>query len=241
LFLDEVDSLSTNVQAKLLRFLQQREYRSVGSTAVRQSNVRVISATHSDLRQKVNDGTFREDLFYRVNVVQMNLPPLRERGDDVLLLARHFMRKYAMQFRRPVLSLSRDASARLISHPWPGNVREVENVIQAAVALAEGERIEAKDIALGGGGKVVMGSLREAKARAVHDFERSYIVKMLRTYGGNISEAARASQKKRRAFWELMRKYRVEPEEYRESEDSRLKKAPAKAVSSSGAISTNAG
>lgn len=215
LFLDEVDSLSLNTQAKLLRFLQRREYRAVGSTCLQQSNLRVISATNTDLRERVSDGRFREDLFYRLKVVQMNLPPLRERGEDIVLLAQHFVGKYATRFQRRARGFAKDGMARLLSHRWPGNIREVENVIEAAVALSEGELLAARDITFDGMDSAATGSLREAKARAVQDFERTFIIRLLRTYEGNISEAARAAKKNRRAFWELMRKYRVRAEEYR--------------------------
>jgi two-component system response regulator GlrR len=230
LFLDEVDCLSLNTQAKLLRFLQRREYRAVGSTSLQQSNVRVISATNSDLRERVREGRFREDLFYRLKVVQMRLPPLRERGDDILLLAQHFVGKYASRFHRPARGIAKDGVARLLSHRWPGNVREVENVIEAAVALSEGEWLAARDIAFDSLDSAATDSLREAKARAVQDFERTYIVRLLRTYEGNISEAARAAKKNRRAFWELMRKYRVRAEEYR---GETAHKGPARDRSSS--------
>jgi len=214
LFLDEVDSLSLTNQAKLLRFLQRREFRSVGSTTLQHADVRVISATHADLRQRVSVGTFREDLFYRLKVVQMRLPPLRERGDDIVLLAQHFVTKYAQRFKRLTRGIARDGIARLLAHRWPGNIREVENVIEAAVALSQGEWIAAGDIAFDGM-EVAQDSLREAKARAVQEFEHSYIIRLLRTYEGNISEAARAAKKNRRAFWELMRKHKLCADEYR--------------------------
>jgi two-component system, NtrC family, response regulator GlrR len=229
LFLDEVDTLSLNTQAKLLRFLQRREYRAVGSTNLQQSNVRVISATNTDLREQVREGRFREDLFYRLKVVQMRLPPLRERGDDILLLAQHFVGKYASRFQRHARGIAKDGVARLLSHRWPGNIREVENVIEAAVALSEGEWLVARDIEFDSMDSIT-DSLREAKAQAVQDFERTYIVRLLRTYEGNISEAARAAKKNRRAFWELMRKYRVRAEEYR---GDAARKGPGRESSSS--------
>jgi two-component system, NtrC family, response regulator GlrR len=234
LFLDEVDSLSLANQAKFLRFLQCREYRSVGSSTLQHSDVRVISATHTDLRQGVSDGTFREDLFYRLKVVRMRLPPLRDRGEDIVLLAQHFVIKYAERFKRPTRGISRDGIARLLAHRWPGNIREVENVIEAAVALSQGEWIAAGDIAFDGM-EAAQDSLREAKARAVQEFERGYIIRLLRTYEGNISEAARAAKKNRRAFWELIRKHKVCADEYRR-ESSR--KGPVGESSSSTSAAT---
>ena len=236
LFLDEVDSLPLNTQAKLLRFLQRREYRAVGSNSLQQSDVRLISATNTELREGVSSGRFREDLFYRLKVVQLRLPPLRERGEDILLLARHFVGKYASRFQRRARGISKDGEARLLSHRWPGNVREVENVIEAAVALSEGEWLAASDITFDNAEPPAEGSLREAKARAVQEFERTYIVRLLRTYEGNISEAARAAKKNRRAFWELMRKYKVRAEEYR-GEGAR--KAPGREGGASGTLAAS--
>src|SRR5438045_8957661 len=138
----------------------------------------------------------------------MHLPPLRDRGEDIVLLAQFFVSKYAERFKRPTRGIARDGMARLLAHRWPGNIREVENVIEAAVALSQGEWIVAGDIAFDGM-EVAQDSLREAKARAVQEFERSYIIRLLRTYEGNISEAARAAKKNRRAFWELIRKHKV--------------------------------
>lgn len=236
LFLDEVDSLSLGTQAKLLRFLERREYRPVGSTSLQHADVRVISATNTDLRERVSDGRFREDLFYRLKVVQMRLPPLRDRGEDILLLAQHFVRKYASQFQRRARGIAKDGVARLLSHRWPGNIREVQNVIEAAVALSEGEWLAAHDIAFDGTDSAATGSLREAKARAVQEFERTFITRLLRTYEGNISEAARAAKKHRREFWELMRKYKIRAEDYGKptSRKGRERDGPAPTLSSAG-------
>lgn len=234
LFLDEVDGLSLATQAKLLRFLQQREYRAVGSTAMQRSDVRVISATNADLSERVIEGKFREDLFYRLKVVQVQLPPLRERGEDVALLAEHFVKKVADRFGRAVPGISPSAMTRLLAHRWPGNIREVENVMEAAVALSSGAWLQAGDLSFGHGVPMSAGSLREAKARAVQDFERTFIVRLLRTYEGNISEAARAAKKNRRAFFELMRKYKVRAEEYRDARKGPGREPGGSAMAASG-------
>ncbi len=140
LFLDEVGDLSPALQAKLLRLLQEKEFIPVGSTKVRHADVRFIAATNKDLEQEVARGNFREDLFYRLNVVTLHVPPLRERRDDIPLLAEHFIHKYAA---RPGLTLSSAAAERLRRYAWPGNVRELENTIEMAVIMADGDMIEA--------------------------------------------------------------------------------------------------
>jgi two-component system, NtrC family, response regulator GlrR len=221
LFLDEVDGLRLSVQAKLLRFLQQKEYRPLGSCEIKKADVRVISATNSNLQQRVRKGEFREDLFYRLNVVPLQLPPLRLRQDDIALLARHFLEKYAARFKRPTRNFSPDALQRLLMYRWPGNIRELENVVEAAVALSEGPTIGAKDLLLESPESPAQLSFQEAKALAIREFERDYIARLICACGGNISEAARVAGKNRRAFWELVCKHKVDVRELRESSTSK--------------------
>lgn len=217
LFLDEVDGLSLSVQAKLLRFLQQKEYRSLGSNELKQANVRVISATNSSLQQQMRAGNFREDLYYRLNVVPLRLPPLRERQEDIILLARHFVAKYAVRFNCPACDFSKEAQQCLLMHQWPGNIRELENGIEAAVALCDGPLIQPRDFPFAAEETRAPLSFREAKAYCISQFERDYLVRLLSACSGNISEAARAAGKNRRAFWELIRKHKIEIEEFRKS------------------------
>jgi DNA-binding NtrC family response regulator len=231
LFLDEVDALSLSVQAKLLRFLQEREYRALGSTEIRRADVRVIAATNRELRSQVKAGTLREDLFYRLAVVQIRLPALKERTEDILVLARYFLGKYTAQFRRSIRDFSADAMEKLLHHDWPGNIRELENVVQAAVALCQGSTIESRHLpALDAGGGAPV-SFRAAKAEAMSRFERGYIVQLLRACKGNISQAARAAQKNRRAFWELIRKHGIDPREYLD-EPAGQRKSPGRSTRS---------
>lgn len=220
LFLDEVDALSLNVQAKLLRFIQEREYRPLGSSEIRKADVRIISASNRDPQQLVRNNEFREDLYYRLNVVQLRLPGLRQRREDVILLARHFAAKYAARFNQPVREFSRGALQKLLMHQWPGNIRELENVVEAAVALCDGPLIRAHDLSLATE-QMQEGpaSFREAKAQLITEFERDYIVRSLCACAGNVSEAARAAGKNRRAFWELMRKHGIDVGELRNSSD----------------------
>jgi DNA-binding NtrC family response regulator len=227
LFLDEVDALSLGVQAKLLRFIQEREYRPLGSSEIRKADVRIISASNCDLQRLVRNGEFREDLYYRLNVVQLRLPGLRQRREDVVLLARHFAAKYAARFNVPMREFSRGALQKLLMHQWPGNVRELENVVEAAVALCDGPVIRASDIPLAPEQPQGPASFREAKAQIITEFERDYIVRLLSACAGNVSEAARAAGKNRRAFWELMRKHEIDIGELRDSSHGSAKRKPA--------------
>jgi two-component system response regulator AtoC len=141
-FLDEVSEIPLPLQVKLLRFLQEREFERVGGNETIRVDVRIVAATNRDLQERVKEGKFREDLFYRLNVVQMELPPLRARKSDIPLLAQHFMRKHAADNQLPVKDLSDGAIRAILSYPWPGNVRELENAIERAVVLAGGETID---------------------------------------------------------------------------------------------------
>ena len=150
LFLDEVGELPPSVQAKLLRVLQEHEYQRVGGTATRRADVRFITATNRDLAQAVAAGTFRPDLYYRLNVFSVHLPPLRERGEDILRLAEHFVQAFGVQFGKGEPGLSRDAQAALTRYPWPGNIRELANAIERAVILADGGLLTAAHFGLDG-------------------------------------------------------------------------------------------
>jgi transcriptional regulator with PAS, ATPase and Fis domain len=149
IFLDEIGTMPMHLQMKLLRVLQEHEIERVGSSQKVKLNVRVISATNADLEEQVKKGNFREDLYYRLNVIPILLPPLRERQEDIALLARHFLRKSCNEMNRPLMSISPDAMKALEAYDWPGNVREMENVMERTVALTEGEVIEREDLPSG--------------------------------------------------------------------------------------------
>lgn len=151
-FLDEIGDMAPALQAKLLRFLEERRFRRVGGTQEISVDVRVIAATNRDIGRLIRDGKFREDLYYRLNVVTLELPPLRERGDDIRLLIKHFVDRFSREFKRPVREVSEDAYAVAQRYEWPGNVRELRNVVERAVLLCKGERIEADDLVIGRGG-----------------------------------------------------------------------------------------
>jgi DNA-binding NtrC family response regulator len=218
IFLDEIADMSLATQVKLLRTLQNGEVRRVGSTQPITVNVRVIAATNRDLEQAAARGRFREDLYYRLNVVRIDVPPLRERGDDVSLLAHHMLRKYEQQMGRRFDGI--DAAAlRALSHSrWPGNVRQLENAIEQAVVLARGATITVDDLPpeiVGDGPsdpRLIDPSdlpFAQAKTRAVQQFEHSYVTKLLKRYP-TVSAAARAAGLDRSNFRRLLKKHRLE-------------------------------
>ena len=214
LFLDDIDCLPLSAQVKLLRFLQEREYRPVGSTTLHRADVRVIAASNHRLPGMVARGEFRQDLYFRLNVLVLQLPPLRERREDIAPLALHFMRRFSRQHGRRVDGLSSQALERLFAHDWPGNVRELQHVIERAVLLASGPLLSGRDIDVNGPDEPeqpadAVESFRAAKERIVRQFERSYIEHMLASCHGNVTHAAEQAGKNRRAFFELMRKHEI--------------------------------
>lgn len=222
LFLDEVDSLPLLAQVKLLRFLQDKEYRPVGSAREHTADVRLIAASNTDLWAAVQRGAFRADLFYRLNVLTLSLPALRQRPEDLLLLAQHFIEHYAREFQRPVCGLSAAAAAAICAHHWPGNVRELQHAIERGVLLAPGDEVLGADLCLAGAARVATTddghdgeSFQHAKSRMVDEFERHYLEHLLLRYQGNITRAAGAACKNRRAFFELMKKHQIDSARFR--------------------------
>lgn len=211
IFLDDVDCLSLDLQAKLLRFLQEKEYRLLGSPRTQIADVRVMSATNRDLTEAVEEKSFRLDLYYRLNVVPLHLPPLRERVEDILPLARHFLQKFCREFEKRIDGFTSGARQRLLEYSWPGNVRELENVMERGALMCDEELLDIGDLQLHPGKEQRrQESFQEAKARVVIQFERGYIQRLLTAYQGNISRAAKAAKKNRRAFWELIRKHGID-------------------------------
>jgi DNA-binding NtrC family response regulator len=210
LFLDEVDSLPISSQVKLLRFLQEREYRPLGATRTYKADVRILAASNADLEQAVTRGKLRWDFYYRLKVLSIHLPPLRERSDDIPLLANFFVRKYADIYDKGIGALSEYAIEELKLHQWPGNVRELEHVIERAVILCNDSVISTYhlDIQNSGTGKSTK-SFHQMKAEMIATFEKNYLHKVLREHDGNIARAARSASKNRRAFWELLRKHNI--------------------------------
>lgn len=206
LFLDEVDSLSPAAQAKLLRFLQERQFRALGSERYVQADVKIVAASNRNLRQLVTDNHFREDLYFRLDVLHIELRPLRERPQDIPLLARHFLDLYLPPGERR--SFSPASLRRLTDYHWPGNVRELLNIVQRAIVFSRGPQINACDLLLGDpSSPPPAGDFRQARAQVIQSFERDYLLELLQRHRGNVTHAARDAGKERRAFGRLMKKY----------------------------------
>jgi DNA-binding NtrC family response regulator len=193
LFLDEISELPLSLQAKLLRVLQEREIRRVGGTKSIPVDVRVIAATNLDLAGEVKAKQFREDLYYRLNVIEVHMPALRERTEDIPLLALHFVKKYAEPMKKPVTGLTEGALALLMDYAWPGNVRELENVIERGVTLTRGEKIGSEDLpqaVRGDSGDRHMIEEGAEKTRTLAEVERTYILRVMEKTAGNKYQAA---------------------------------------------------
>ena len=214
LFLDEIDSLPPPAQVKLLRFLQDKEYRPLGARKASKADVRIVAASNAAMDELLLAGRMRRDLFYRLDVLRLHLPPLRQRQEDIPLLARHFLAKYVAELGAEVRDIAPNALHKLSLYGWPGNVRELEHVIQRAVVLCAGEAIQSAeiDVPVAEEPAAPPQSFGQLKARVVADFEQHYIVTALDRCHGNIAQAARASQKNRRVFFQLMDKHHIRVE-----------------------------
>lgn len=220
IFLDEVESLTPRAQGALLRVLHDRTFRVLGSSIERSVDVRVVAATNVDLAELVRRGAFRADLFYRLRVLWMDLPSLRNRLEDIPLLTRHFLEKHALP-GRPNAMLSAAASKSLCDFEWPGNVRELENAIIRALHLAEDGRIEPHHLGLSGAPVAdAVGlaeprlSLKESKRRLIAAFEREYLSRLIAESGGNVTRAALFAQKDRREFGKLLKKHGLNAKDF---------------------------
>lgn len=224
LFLDEVDALSPKAQVSLLRFLQDGQYRPLGGGRVESAQVRILAASNVELEQQVETGHFRADLLFRLNVMELPVPPLRARGGDIELLARHFITEAACRYKVPGKELHPDTLEWLASQPWPGNIRELQNRIQREFLLADGpllrirapvssnERRRQPDRRHGISDTL---NFNEAKQNVLQSFERSHLLRLMRESAGNVSRAARLAGKERRALGKLLKKYRIEANLYR--------------------------
>jgi DNA-binding NtrC family response regulator len=213
LFLDEISNISIQMQARLLRVVQEREISRVGGTQKKRVDVRIISATNRDLPQAVRDGSFREDLFYRLNVIHIALPPLRDRLDDIPALAAHYVRKLAAERRRPAPALSDAAMRFLMSHKWPGNVRELINSLEYAVVTCEGDVIGVDDLPYGpqAESQAALPPAGEAEEGQLARVEQEEILRALQTFGGNRTKAAEYLGIHRKTLREKIRKYEIAP------------------------------
>ena len=217
LFLDEVDALSQSGQVKLLRFLQNGEYRPLGSSRSLTAKVRIIAATNSDLLERVKAKVFREDLYYRLNALSVTIPPLRERTEDIVHLANYFLTQHAREGNSERRAISGDALRKLMAYDWPGNVRELESVILRALVLSASATLQAEDIKLPHQSPMPPqnGLLRTAKTNVIHNFELTYLTNLLAAHRGNITHAAIAAGKQRSTLQRLIRKYSLDPKSFR--------------------------
>jgi two-component system, NtrC family, response regulator GlrR len=213
LFLDEIGDLYLSCQVKLLRVLQEQEVRRLGDTRNRRVDVRIVAATNKDLKAEMEGRRFREDLFHRISVLPIHLPPLRERREDIPLLVGQFLGQFNRELGGGIRAVTPQALDRLKSHAWPGNVRELENRIKQAMVMAKGDVIdvESLDMFSGGAPGAPFPSFRKAK----EEFVRSYLVQCLQIVNGNVAAAARLAGKDRKDFYDLMKRHHVEPAKYR--------------------------
>jgi two-component system response regulator GlrR len=210
LFLDEFDSFGAGAQVKLLRFLQDREYRPLGSAKLLHADVRVIAASNANLDERLASGALRKDLFHRLNVLSLAIPPLRERGDDAERIADSFLEKYASQYGRGRLAYGPAAKRKIAAYHWPGNIRELDSIVHRAVVLSTSSIVTAEDLDIpscSSPEELRLSSFRAAKSRCVNDFECRYLRDVMDRHNGNVSRAAEASGKERRSFQRLLRKH----------------------------------
>ncbi|MAE93408.1 MAG: hypothetical protein CL910_01980 [Deltaproteobacteria bacterium] len=223
IFLDEIGDMAPETQAKVLRVLQERSFERVGGTKPIEVDVRIVAATHRDLEKDVASGRFREDLYYRLKVVELKLPALRERREDLAALADRFGRQVAERLGRPQKALAEEALGALARHGWPGNVRELRNVIEQAAVLAAEDEIKAEDLNLSGGSGVTPfddaeplpgQSFSDAKKASVERFERNYLLRALRAHDGNISRTADAIGMVRQSLQQKIRDLDLRDEDW---------------------------
>jgi two-component system response regulator PilR (NtrC family) len=224
-FLDEVAELSPRLQVKLLRVLQERRIRRVGGRDEIPVDLRVVAATSRDLEREIQAGRFREDLFYRINVARIRLPPLRERDGDVALLVEHFVARYSQELGSPAVSVDAEALDVLAGHPWPGNVRELQNAIKRSLALCRRQALTVDDlpeeILAGAGDRVApQPGFFHARAQRVAAFEREYLEEALRVTGGDVARAAREACVPRGTIYRLLNKHGIHPERFRGGDGS---------------------
>lgn len=224
LFLDEVDALSPKAQVSLLRFLEDGKYKPLGGNKLESADVRILAASNVSLQDCVDSERFRADLHYRLNVVELAVPPLRRRGDDIILLARHFIAEAAARYDIPPLELHPDTQTWLVRQPWPGNIRELQNRVLREFLMCDGpsilirptgpglDRRQKTDRRLAPAHTL---NFNEAKQMSLQSFERSHLLRLMRECAGNVSRAARLAGKERRSLGKLLKKHCIEPGVFR--------------------------
>jgi DNA-binding NtrC family response regulator len=226
LFLDEVGALNPYIQVKLLRLLQEKEYKPLGDPKTRKANIRILAATNRDLKTLVEEGAFREDLYFRLNIVSLLTPPLRERKNDILLLADFFLEKYCCEYDLPLKKFSNDAKDTFISYSWPGNIRELENRIQHLIVMVPEPVITRDRLELPNLNPMNQTPYKKntdsfdcfkvAKQKVIENFEKEYLTRLLTKFNGNLVGAAQKAGKSRTAFWNLLSKYQLSPRQFRQ-------------------------
>lgn len=211
IFLDEISEMPAAMQTKLLRVLENREVSPLGSERTVRLDIRLVSASNRDLLKMIETGDFRQDLFYRIHVIQIDIPPLRERKEDIPLLCAHFMKKYADRYEQPAANISGSAVEKLMEYDWPGNIRELENVIECAVVLTPADTIQSDSIELPGTRNHRTNIYREAKK----EFEEVFLKQLMEKTSGNISKASRISDIYRADLYDLLKKHSIDPSDFR--------------------------
>ena len=206
IFLDEIATISSKMQIELLRVLETKSFVRVGGNKEISSDFRVICATNRDLKSMVEQGTFREDLYYRLNVVTINVPPLRERVEDIPLLVDYFIKKYCTTMNKPPITIDDAAMQRMEEYSFPGNIRELENMIERAIVIGNGKKISLKDLPLGK-------DLIDNSIESLDDFEKTFIRQILNKYSWNITRTAKALKVDRVTLYNKIKKYDLKPDE----------------------------
>ena len=215
IFLDEISEMPEPMQVKLLRVLQERTFYPLGGENPISVDVRVISATNKDLQNEIKNGNFREDLYYRIHIIPIYIPPLRERKDDIPLLADHFVKKIARKMNKAVKSVSSGALQKLLSYSWPGNVRELENTIEYAMAMATEDTIHNNMILQDKKTRITEHGEIKSMKNARNDFEKNYITTILTLTNGNVTEAAKVAGKYRSDFYGLLKKHNLQSTDFK--------------------------
>lgn len=222
IFLDEIGELSTPLQVKLLRVLEEKKFERVGGNNTIEVDVRIITATNRDVQDDVRQGIFRRDLYYRLNVIHIEVPPLRERVNDIPLLANHFLKEFTKKMGKESKGISPGALKAMMEYPWPGNVRELENVIEKAVLLEKGSVLESVELPEGeeilntkNGCVYYHLPFREAKSRVIEEFERGYLLHLLEMSAGNILKASKNAMMDYKTFYEKIRHHNIDPGEFK--------------------------
>lgn len=224
--LDEIGDMDLRLQSELLRFLEEREFRRVGGVRSIKVDVRILASTHQNLPERIREGRFRQDLFYRINVVNLNLPPLRLRGKDTLILTEHFITRFNREFGKRLAGLTPEVEEAFLAYSWPGNARELRNLIERTVLLSNSDRITLTDLPpeITGRGPALRpatamtdfsASFPDAKRTVVDGFEREYVAAVLQRHGGNVSRSAQQAGIDRSSFQRLMRKHGVHSDDFR--------------------------